>query len=179
MTKEAELTGQRFGSLVVIGRAGKTVARGVLWSLRCDCGGEHTRSTRELRRLEHGACRKCQNARALGRVAGSRRNTRHGESGTPLFRVWTSMRERCNNSNHPAFKWYGGKGVRVCEQWTTYEGFREWAQANGYSHDASLNKADRLSIDRIDPDGNYEPGNCHWIPLRDNCRRQEVSHLLL
>ena len=89
------------------------------------------------------------------------------------------MRERCNNSNHPAFQWYGGKGIRVCEQWSTYEGFRDWALTNGYAHDASLNKADRLSIDRIDPDGNYEPGNCQWIPLRDNCRRQEVSHLLL
>lgn len=76
------------------------------------------------------------------------------------------MRRRCNNPNSPKYEWYGGMGVRVCDEWNNpfggFENFYEWAMSNGYD--------DSLSIDRINSDGNYCPENCRWIPIDKNRR---------
>ena len=81
------------------------------------------------------------------------------------------MRERCGTPSHHAFRWYGAKGVKVCEEWSTFEAFKDWALSAGYEHHPELSRGDRLSIDRINPDGDYEPSNCRWIPGRENSRR--------
>ena len=73
------------------------------------------------------------------------------------------MKRRCYNPNCTQYKYYGGKGVKVCAEWLEYEGFKSWALANGY--------ADNLSIDRIDSNGNYEPENCQWITMAENIAR--------
>lgn len=80
-----------------------------------------------------------------------------------LHAIWRQMRQRCNNPNHRAFKWYGGKGVKVCQEWGTFENFMTWALANGYD--------DGLTIDRKESDGNYDPNNCRWITRAENTRR--------
>ena len=84
-----------------------------------------------------------------------------------LYGVWANMKQRCNSPNHMAYKWCGGRGVKVCEQWNAKHGFPaflEWAQSNGYS--------DSLTIDRINNDGNYEPSNCRWVSLGDNLKNR-------
>lgn len=70
------------------------------------------------------------------------------------------MRQRCENPNHTAARWYHDRGIRVCEEWKDFDRFREWSMANGYT--------ESLTIDRIDPDKNYEPSNCRWIPRKEN-----------
>lgn len=77
-----------------------------------------------------------------------------------LYRIMRCMHQRCYNKKHHAYKNYGGKGVTVCAEWHDYRNFKQWALANGY--------ADNLTIDRIDSDGNYEPSNCQWISLAFN-----------
>lgn len=81
-----------------------------------------------------------------------------------LANIWNGMKQRCNNPNHSAARWYHDRGIRVCKEWNdNFYLFQAWAIANGY--------ADGLSIDRIDPDGDYCPENCRWITLGENRRR--------
>ena len=86
--------------------------------------------------------------------------TKHGMSKTRLYRAWTNMRDRCNRKNDKEYKHYGGKGIKVCDEWqNNFEAFMKWALSNGYD--------DTLTIDRIDTSGNYEPQNCRWITRKE------------
>lgn len=87
----------------------------------------------------------------------------HGQSGTRLYKTWGNMRSRCSNPKVYGYNCYGGRGICVCREWiASFDAFYAWATANGYR--------DGLSIDRIDANGNYEPGNCRWIPKSDQPR---------
>ena len=89
-------------------------------------------------------------------------------SKTRLFRIWCNMRQRCRNKNKPDYKYYGGKGITVCEEWEkSFLAFKEWADNNGYN--------DTLTIDRIDVNGNYEPSNCKWSMRRDQTINRTAS----
>lgn len=78
----------------------------------------------------------------------------HLMSHTRIHNIWLSMRQRCEKQNSSGWHKYGAKGIRVCEAWSKFESFRDWAFANGYN--------DQLTLDRINPRGNYEPSNCRW-----------------
>lgn len=113
-------------------------------------------------------------ARGANIVAGAKGFQKvHGEANrrtlcrTKLYQVWSQMKGRCTRPKHDGWKWYGGKGIRVCEQWQTYEPFRVWALANGY--------ADGMSLDRVDPDRDYEPSNCRWLTKSENSRLASVG----
>lgn len=84
----------------------------------------------------------------------------HGDTKTRLYNTWLNMRARCNRKSSKRYEDYGGRGIKVCDEWQrSYESFKEWALSNGYSED--------LTIDRINVDGNYEPDNCRWITNKD------------
>ncbi len=69
------------------------------------------------------------------------------------------MRQRCQNPNHHAYSRYGGRGIKVCDEWQNYENFKKWATENGFSEE--------LTLERIDVDGNYEPSNCKWVTRKE------------
>lgn len=91
----------------------------------------------------------------------------HGESHkTRLYRCWKHMRGRCNRPTCKDYPNYGGRGITICPEWDDYVVFRDWALSNGY--------ADDLTLDRIDCDKNYEPGNCRWIPMAEQSRNRRM-----
>lgn len=92
----------------------------------------------------------------------------HCMSHTRIHNIWLGMRQRCEKPKSQGWKKYGAKGIRVCAEWSKFETFRDWAYANGYT--------DELTIDRIDPRGNYEPSNCRWVTqkVQQNNRSNNV-----
>ncbi len=91
----------------------------------------------------------------------------HGQSRTPLYRQWKAMVRRCESPAAHNYKWYGGKGVTVCQEWRKdFLRFKSWADDAGYSHG--------LELDRIDAAGDYEPGNCRWITKKANIRNRDL-----
>jgi hypothetical protein len=83
----------------------------------------------------------------------------HGMSHTRLHNIWLTMRQRCEKPHCSGYHKYGAKGIKVCEEWRSFEAFRDWAFANGYK--------ENLTIDRKDPRGNYEPSNCRWSTQKE------------
>ena len=99
---------------------------------------------------------------------------RHGESSTKLYTVWSHIKKRCLNKNNPGYKHYGGRGIKVCDEWRdSYISFRDWSLLNGYVD--TKTPRNLVTIDRIDNDGNYEPSNCRWVTGGIQARNTRVK----
>lgn len=152
-----DLTGQRFGMLTVIEETSPHITSGGSkqrqWVCHCDCGNRTITTTQNLRSGDTRSCG-CYEKRSKKENA-----TIHGESRTKLHNIWKAMRKRCRNENSSDYKYYGGKGVSVCDDWNDYASFRNWALSNGFK--------DGLTIDRIDSSCGYSPENCRWISIKE------------
>ena len=98
------------------------------------------------------------------------RFTANNHSQDRIYMVWQDMKRRCYNRNRPNYPLYGGRGIKVCNEWLNFNNFYEWAIKNGYN--------DSLTIERRDNEKNYCPENCHWIPKNEQARNMRTNNLL-
>ncbi len=162
--RKDDLTGQRFGRLVAIAPAGQARRGRALWECRCDCGSM-ARVDISLLRNKHTRSCGC-----LHRERAEQLNLSHGQARVgkklPVYNCWVAMHARCRNPHDPD---YGGRGIRVCERWTSYEAFLA---------DMGERPSPRHSIDRANTNGDYSPENCHWATKTTQSRNRRNTILL-
>ncbi len=158
--RRRDLVGKRFGRLLVISRGESNWQGRTRWVCLCDCGkvtlvglsqfyGNHTKSC---------GC--------LKHEKGLRIN--HGKTGSRTYICWQAMKRRCSLETCRQWKFYGGRGIKVCERWQSFENFL-----------ADMGeKPTGLTLDRIDNNGDYEPSNCRWVSQSQNCRNRRNNRLL-
>jgi hypothetical protein len=148
----AATIGMRFGNLCIIGKPWRILR--VTWcECLCDCGVSKFVRTGALLA---GRTVSCGCARKAANVRDKLRNRQHGHAInyalSPTYHSWRGMKDRCRYPSNASWRNYGGRGIRVCDRWKVFENFLEDMGERPIDH----------TLDRVDPDGNYEPGNCRW-----------------
>lgn len=163
--KGKDISGQKFGRLIAVERVGIDKKLNALWRCKCECGGEAIRSVSELRRRGNHSCG-CLGKEHLKEMAND--NIIHGMTGTRLYGCYKSMMSRCYREKDVHYNAYGKRGIIVCDEWkNSAKAFIDWALSNGY--------ADDLTLERVNVNGNYEPSNCTWIPMKDQYKNKQSN----
>lgn len=159
--KYKDLKGQGFGNLTVVKYIGNDRNRKALWQCKCSCGNETIVRANDLINGRQKTC-------------GCSKLTQNGLSSSRLYTTWSNMKRRCYNSNSKDYKYYGSRGISICNEWLDEDlgfiSFYNWAMQSCYK--------DNLTIDRIDNDGNYSPSNCRWITIEEQQNNKRNNHLV-
>ena len=161
-----DLSGLRYGKLVVMSIAGKDKYRNTMFLCKCDCGNYKIINGCSLRK---GLTKSCG---CIQKEIVSKMFTIHGQTKgyhrERLHSIWHGMKNRCLNPKTPFFKNYGGRGISICDDWlNNFDRFYKWALENGYK--------ENLTIDRIDNDKGYYPLNCRWATYKQQRANQRKS----
>lgn len=160
----SENIGSRFGKLTVtdVYRKEMTNGRRTFFLVTCDCGTE-----KEIlaQNVKNGSAKSCG---CISNELKARANYRHGLHKTRIYQTYTDMKQRCLNPNNSRFHRYGGRGIAICAEWLdSFTNFYEWAMENGYT--------DKLTIERVDNDGNYCPDNCKWATMAEQLKNRDFK----
>ncbi len=156
---QKSLVGKRFGRLAVAAFVGRSKTD-VVYECRCDCG---TKSRVVACNLKNGSVKSCGCLKRDNKAA-----YKHGSAKNPEWWTWCGMLARCSNPTHRSFPNYGGRGIRVCDRWK--------ASFLDFLADVGPKPSATHSIDRINNDGNYEPGNCRWATATEQVRNNRRFH---
>jgi hypothetical protein len=162
--KLIDLTGKTFKRLTVISKS-KTINKHVYWNCKCICGKEVLASGSSLKSGKVGSCGYLRSEESRKRAI------KHELTSSELYQEWSRIKRRCNNSNMECYKNYGGRGISVCNTWSSSpETFISWCLANGYKKG--------LTLDRIDNSKGYSPDNCRWVTRKVQANNKRNNHLI-
>lgn len=156
------MIGMHFGRLTVI--EGPIRKSRKYWLCKCECGET------KLVRQDHLVGKLVESCGCYQREVAKGVNKTHGMSNSRIYRIWKGLRNRCENENLPQYSDWGGRGIKVCDEWKEFIPFYEWAMANGYN--------DSLSIDRVDNGGNYCPENCRWSTAQEQALNRRSNSFI-
>lgn len=164
-----KLIGAKQGDISII-RILRTEKRvGKIWECHCGCGNMFEASTSQLCSAKIQNCPEC--SKRLNKERTQKQLTKHGKHDTRLHSLWWSMISRCTYKGDTNYKFYGARGISVCDEWRNdFMNFHDWAMKNGYK--------DNLSIDRINTNGNYESSNCRWVTMKEQFRNRRTTQLI-
>lgn len=164
MNPKFNLIEREFGRLKVVKFVGSAKDRRYLWECECSCE-QHTHIVVKAGNLKSGNTQSCGCLHKEIIQKG-----KHGQTNTKLYHVWSGMKDRCYNPNQKSYKNYGGRGIKICDDWLIFENFYVWATSNGYE--------EGLSIERQDVNGNYEPSNCCWATAKEQANNTRNNHFI-